>query len=452
MNSSNSSRLLEENIPRLLLSFSMPAIIAMLAQAFYNLIDRVFLGHAIGRLGIAGTTVSFPFMTFTMAFGLLVGYGSTALVSIRLGEKKMDEAERVLGNALSLLLALGISLAAISLVFIDPLLGLFGASAEVLPYARDYMSIILVGTPLQMLGSGLSGTVRGEGNPKLAMGAMLLSVVVNAILAPIFIFTLNGGMKGAAWATVAAQALSALVVFSYYIRGKSQVRLRASNLRLDPAVTKGILAVGAPPFALHISTTISNSLFNHQLLVTGGDLAVSVMGIIYSFMIVITLPIMGVNMGAQPIIGFNFGAKRYDRVKETFKYAALGGIFIASAGFLVAMFFPGALVKVFNNNDDQLVEFGVHAIRLSLLFLPVAGFQMVCSGYFQAVGKPKHAMFLTLSRQFLLLIPALLILPGLFGVDGVWYSIIASDLAAAVLTLALLAREMRDFNRAMVAT
>ena len=446
MSGDRSVRMLQERIPRLLLSFSLPAIVGMLAQAMYNLIDRVFVGHAIGSNGIAGTTVCFPFMTLLMAFGMLISFGSAALVSIRLGEKRHEETEQIIGNAFVLLICVAVTLTTVGSLLLDPLLVLFGASPTVLPFAHDYMRIILLGSIFQTIGFGFNALIRAEGNPRIAMVTMLISVVLNAILAPIFIFGFNGGMKGAALATVVAQFVCAVWVLSYFLRGRSLVRLRWRNMRVRLPVFLAIITIGSPPFAMQIAASVTNSIINHQLLKQGGDIAISVIGIVFAMSMVIGMPIIGINQGAQPIIGYNYGAKRFDRVKKTLQTAIIGASCIALFGFVLAMIFPLQVIRAFNSSDIALASLGVHAIRTAMFLLPLAGFQMVSSSYFQAVGKPRHAMLLTLSRQFLLLIPAVLVLPHFFGLDGVWLAIPFADLASTVWTGHWLMRELRLLN------
>ena len=311
-----SQRLGEGSIPSLLLKFSAPAIVGMMAQALYNVVDRVFVGQAVGPLGITGTTVSFPFFLVQMAFSMLIGFGAAALVSIRLGERKKEEAERVLGNAFVLLIAVSLLLTAVGLVALDPLLRLFGASAESAPYARDYLQVLVAGSLFQAIGFGLNALIRGEGNPRVAMYTMLIGALLNTILDPIFLFYFGWGMRGAAAATVISQAVSAVWVVCYFLRGSSLLQIRMGNLNLHWSVCASIVAVGSPMFAMQIAASVMNAILNNQLRVYGGDLAISAIGIIHAVALFIAMPIFGLNQGAQPIIGYNYGAERYDRVKK----------------------------------------------------------------------------------------------------------------------------------------
>ncbi len=442
-----SKRLGEGSIPRLLLTFSAPAIVGMMAQAIYNVVDRIFVGQAVGPLGIAGTTVSFPFMLIVMAFGMLIGFGSAASVSIRLGEKKKAEAEHVLGNALVLLVIVASVLTLLGLVFLDQILTVFGASKEVLPLARDYLQIIVLGSVVQCVGFGLNAVIRGEGNPRIAMYTMLIGALLNTILNPIFLFGFGWGMRGAAAATVIAQAVSALWVLGYFLGGKSLLTLHGGNLRLRWSVCASILTIGSPLFAMQIAASVMNAVLNHQLRLHGGDLAISVMGIVYAVALFIAMPTFGINQGAQPIIGYNYGARKFDRVKKTLQTAILFATAICLSGFLVVMLFPSQVIWLFNREDEALMRLGTHAIRICLMMFPIIGFQIVSTSYFQAVGKPKQAMLLGLSRQVLLLIPAILILPHFFGLNGIWAALPTADLASSTWTGIWLFLELRHLRR-----
>jgi len=452
-NTDRSKRLGEGSVPRLLLTFSLPAIVGMMAQALYFVVDRIYVGQALGPDAIAGLTVCFPFMLILMAFGMLVGLGATALVSIRLGEQNKEEAERVLGNAATLLVVTSLVVTALGLMLMHPLLRAFGASDAVLPYASDYLEIIILGSVFQTFSFGLNAVIRGEGNPRIAMLTMLIGVIFNVALARLFIFGFGLGMRGAGLATVASQAVSAVWVTAYFLGRHSLLRLRARNLRLRQKVCLAIMAIGSPPFVMQLAASVVSLVLNNQLGRYGGDQALSVMGILFSVIMMTNMPIYGINQGAQPIIGYNYGAQRFDRVKRTLQTAVLAATAISATGFLVSMLFPAEVVRLFNRKDADplqmaaLLDLGVHAMRISLAMLPIIGFQIVSASYFQAVGKPGQAMFLSLSRQFLLLIPAALILPRFFGLDGVWAAIPAADLGSSLLTGLWLFLELRHLGR-----
>jgi putative MATE family efflux protein len=441
------NRLGEGSIPSLLLAFSAPAVVGMVAQALYNVVDRIFVGQGVGPKGIAGTTVAFPFMLLMLAFGMLIGFGATALVSIRLGEQKREEAERVLGNATVLLLGVSLLLTAIGTALLDPLLRLFGASGQILPYAHDYLQILVLGSVFQAVGFGLNAAIRGEGNPRVAMFTMLIGAFLNTVLDPIFIFGFGWGIRGAALATVTSQAVSALWVASYFLSGRSLLKLGTANLHLHWPTCASIVAIGSPPFAMQIAAATLNAILNNQLYRYGGDLAISVMGVVYAVVLFVAMPIFGINQGAQPIIGYNYGAENFNRVKKTLQMAILAATTITAAGFFVTRVFPSQVIWLFNRDDPALMRLGTHAIRISLMMLPIVGFQIVSASYFQAVGKPKHAMFLSLSRQVLLLIPAAFLLPCFFGLDGVWAAFPTADLGSSILTGIWLLVELRHLRK-----
>jgi len=405
----------------------------MLAQALYNVVDRVFVGRAVGTLGIAGATVSFPFMLIMMACAMLVGFGATTLVSIQLGKKRHADAERILGNAFTLLLLTGLALTIAGSVWLDRLLVTFGATRQILPYAHDYLRIIVFGSIAQTVGFGLNSVIRGEGNPRAAMITMLIGASLNTILDPIFLFYCGWGMRGAALSTVISQAVASLWVLSYFFGGRSLLKIRPGNLRLNSAICRRILAFGSPIFAMQVAGSMTHAILNNQLRIHGGELAISAMGIIYAVVMFVAMPIFGITQGAQPIIGFNHGAGNRERVRRTLLAAIACASAVCLAGFTLVMVFPERVIELFNR-QPQLVNMGVHAIRVSLVMLPIIGFQIVCSNYFQAVGKPGWAMLLGLSRQVLLLLPAILILPRWFGLDGIWAAFPTADLCAFLLT------------------
>jgi putative MATE family efflux protein len=446
-NSDRARRMGEGSIPRLLLSFSVPAIVGMMVNALYNVVDRIFIGRGVGPLGIAGATVGFPIMLVLMAFGMLVGMGGAALISIRLGEGKKEEAARILGNSFILLILVSAVLTILGLIFLEPLLRSFGASETILPYARQYVSIILAGSMFMGIGFGMNNFIRAEGNPRIAMATMLIGAVLNIILDPIFIFALNMGIRGAALATILSQAVAAAWVLSYFLGKRSSLPLRGANLRLDPRILRAIVAIGSPPFVMQLAASVLNAILNNQLQRYGGDLAISAMGIMYGIVMFMFMPIFGLNQGAQPIIGFNYGARKYDRVKKTLVLAIVTATAIVMVGFFVTRFFPGALIRLFSGDNPELVDLGSRAMRMFLLMMPVIGFQIVSANYFQAVGKPRPAMILSLSRQVLILIPALLILPRFFGLDGVFIAGPVADLTSAILTGTWLLFELRSLGR-----
>lgn len=437
----------QEKISKLLIRFSIPAIIGMLVNALYNVVDRIFVGNGVGTLAIAGITISYPLMIMCMAFAMLIGIGATSLLSIRLGEGKKEEAELIMGNAFVLLILISLLVALVGIIWLDPLLQLVGASSEVLPYARDFMYIILWGNVLMGIGFGMNNFIRAEGNPKTAMLTMLIGAVLNVVLNPLFIFVFKWGIKGSAWATVISQGVSAVWVMNYILSAKSTLKIRRKNLRLDPQIVRQIITLGSAPFAIQVAASLLNFVLNASLKNYGGDIAIAGMGIVSSLSMLILMPIFGINQGAQPIIGYNYGAKKYDRVKETLKLAMLGATGVVMIGFTITQLYPREIIALFSPGDQGLIEFGAHALRIFLLMFPIVGAQIVGANYFQAVGKPKQAMFLSLTRQVLVLIPMILILPKFFGLDGILYAGPVSDLISAVLTGLLLSWELKRYSR-----
>lgn len=436
-------RLGKDSIPKLLIRFSVPAIIGMLAQALYNITDRVFIGMAIGTNGIAAATISFPFMMLTLACGMLIGFGGTSLISIRLGEERQDRAEHILGNMLVMLILLSTTVTFIGLYFLDPMLVAFGAGTEVLPLARDYLQVILFGVVLQMVGFGMNAAIRGEGNPRIAMFSMLISVIINAILTPLFIFGFSWGIRGAAWATIIGQGVSAVWIMSYFLGGYSLLKLKWADLVPDFRVSGQVLAVGLPPFLMQVLASLLQSMFNHQLRIHGGDTAIAAMGIIYSTLMMFLMPIFGLNHGVQPIIGYNYGARNMHRVNSALKTAMFTATLFTIFGFLVIMALPRYIIFLFNAKDAALLALGVPAMRITLCMLPIVGFQVVSSGYFQAIGRPRTSAMLMLTRQLIFLLPSVILLPRFLGINGIWMAIPVSDALAAILAGTMITLEVR---------
>jgi putative MATE family efflux protein len=448
MTTDRTQRLREGNIPRLLLTFSLPAIVGLLAQAVYASVDRIFVGQALGDSGIAAITVSFPFMLIILAFSMLLGFGATALISIRLGEQKKAEAELVLANAAVLLAAASVVITALGWVFLEEFLVLFGASEIIMPYARQYLQIICLGAVFEIVGFGLNAAIRGEGNPRIAMYTMLLGEILNVILTPIFIFLLGWGMRGAALGTVLSQAASTVWVVGYFLSGKSVLKIHWHNLRLKPSICRSIVTIGSPPFFLQLAASTMQGIMNNQLEKYGGEKAIAVWGIFFAVAMMFFMPIFGINQGVQPIIGYNYGAKQFHRVRKALKTAVLAASAIALAGFFTIMFAPAQIIWLFNREDQVLLAMGTHGLRICIIMMPTIGFSVVSASYFQAVGKPRQAMLISLSRQVLFLIPLVLVLPNYFGLDGAWAALPSSDLAAFILAGVLITRELRHLRKA----
>lgn len=433
-------------ISSLLLKFSLPAIIGMLVNAMYNIVDSAFVGRGVGNLALAGITVSLPIMTIFMACVMLIGMGATSLISIRLGEKKEEEAEEIIGNALALFVIIGLVLTILGLIFLEPILTLFGASPDIMPYSIDYMRIILLGSVFMAIGLGMNNFIRAEGNPKIAMNTMLIGAITNIILDYVFIFVLNWGIKGAAFATIISYTVTSTWVIYHFYAGNSKLKIRRENLKLKKIIVKGILLVGFPTFAMQITSSIQHLILNRSLAHHGGDMALAAIGIIMSVSTLLVMPAMGISQGAQPIIGYNYGAKKFGRVKDTLKLAIVSATSIVTLGFLVSKIWPNQLISVFNENQE-LIQLGTHAMEIFFKFLPLIGVQIMSASYFQAVGKPHQATILSLSRQVFIFIPLLIILPRQWGLEGIWWSSPLSDIAAFILTGIWLWIEIRHLSK-----
>lgn len=439
----------EEPIGKLLIKFSIPAITGMVVNALYNVVDRIFIGLGVGDLAIGGLFISSPISLIIMAFSMLIGIGGNTLVSIKLGQNKKEEAEKVTGNSFILLILTSLLITIFGLIFLKPLLDLFGASPSNFQYAYDYMKIILIGAVFQAIGLGMNNFIRGEGSPTIAMKTMLIGAISNTILDPIFIFWFNMGVSGAALATIISQALSAIWVMRYFFGGNSMLTIKKEYLKPKLDIAKNIVAIGLGPFSMQLAGSMVTVLLNNSLKNYGGDLANSSMAVINSIAMMVMMPVFGINQGAQPIIGFNYGAEKYDRVKKTLKYAIIGATCITTTGFILTQLFPIQLYKMFISKGGNLTEIskiGVPGMRIYLAMFPIVGIQVVSSNYFQAIGKPKHAMLLSLSRQVLVLIPALIILPKIYGLTGVWLAGPISDFVASIITIYFVTRSVKNLN------
>lgn len=424
-----------EKISSLLYRFSVPAIIGMMVSAFYNIVDRIYIGNAadLGSNGLAGITIGFPIMIIMISIGLLFGIGGATLFSIKLGQGKKNDAEKVLGNAFSLLIVSGILFSIIGAIFLNPLLSLFGASDAVLPYAHDYMRVIFIGATFQIVSLGLNHFVRADGKPKLAMVTMFVGAGLNIILDPIFIYVFGMGMAGAALATIISQFVSMMWILKYFLSSNANTRIHKAYLRIETHIFFSIFALGLPAFLLQIANSVLNIVLNRTLLSYGGDIAVSGMGVINSVQTLLLMPIIGLNQGVQPIISYNYGAKKYDRIEKAIKLAIIVATVIVGIGFVLTRAFPKQIVGLFNN-EAALLEFGEKGIIMWFWMLPVVGFQILAANFFQAIGKPNSAMVLTLTRQVLLLIPAILVFSALFGIDGLLLAAPFADLISFLIT------------------
>jgi len=437
-----------DRIGRLLLRYSIPAIVGMLVNALYNIVDRMFIGYGIGAQGIAGVTISFPLMMAMVSFSILVGVGANTLFSIRMGEGRRDEAERILGNAFGLLFFIPLVASLAGLAYLDPLLRLMGAGDDLLPYARDYARIILYGIALSTTGHGLSHFIRSDGHPHVSMIAMLIGAVANTILDPLFIFVFHWGMKGAAWATVISQAISFAWCFGYFLLPRAGTRLRRRHLRLDfRRIVWPLLGIGFAPFAMNLANSLLNVILNRGLRHYGGDAAIAVMGILSAYMSVIFMPVFGLSQGAQPLMGYNYGARKFDRVRQLFWTSAAAATGVMIVGWIVSQSFPVAILRLFVAADSHLIPLGTQALRIFSLAFPVIGLPIMGGQFFQAIGKPVPATLIALSRQILLFIPFILVFPLFWGLPGIYAAAPASDVLTTLIALPLVLRQLRELRR-----
>ncbi|MBS5986319.1 MATE family efflux transporter [Clostridium sp.] len=441
------ARLGEEKISKLLMEFSIPAIIGMVVNTLYNIVDRMYIGNIkdIGGLALTGVGITMPIMTIIMAFGMLIGIGTSARISLKLGEHKREEAEKHLGNAFTLIIVASVLITIIGLVFMHKILGLFGSSADTEVYAREYMQIIFFGTIFNMLSFGLNHSIRSDGSPKVAMLSMLIGAGTNIILDPIFIFVFGMGVRGAAIATVISQIVSAIWILYYFTKGKSNLKIKREYLSLDKAIVFSIFSIGVSPFSMQIAQSVVQVLANNALKTYGGDLAIGAMTIINSLAMIFMMPIFGLNQGSQPIIGYNYGAEKYKRVKQAVKSATIVATIIVSIGWIITQAAPHLLISIFNR-DEQLVGIASTGMRIFLFMLPVVGAQVISSNYFQSIGKAKISMFLSLLRQVILLIPCLIILPKIFGLTGVWLAGAVADGLSSLITLIIFSMSVRKLK------
>lgn len=424
-----------EKVSKLLVKFSVPAIIGMVVNALYNVVDRIFIGNSpdLGTNGIAGITIGFPIMIILLAIGVLFGIGGATLFSMKLGEKKPEEAENALGNTFIMLVISGVLFTILGQIFLKPLLVSFGASENVLPYAMEYMRIIFFGSAFQILSMGMNNFIRADGNPKIAMLTMFLGAGINIALDPLFIYVFKMGMTGAALATILSQLISTIWVIQYFLGHRSKNKLKAKYMKPNLHIITRITSLGLPGFLMQLANSLLNAILNKNLMIYGGDVAITAMGVINSIQTILLMPIIGLNQGVQPIISFNFGAKKYDRVKTAAQLAIIASTVIVAVGFIIVRIFPTAMIAFFNK-DAELLKFGKYALLTWFLFLPVIGFQIIAANFFQAIGRSKSAMFLTLTRQVILLIPALIIFPKIWGINGLLHAAPFADLLSAILT------------------
>lgn len=435
-----------EKIGKLLKAYALPAIIAMTASSLYNMVDSIFIGQGVGALAISGLAVTFPLMNLSTAFGTLVGVGGATILSILLGQKNYDAASKVLGNIVSLNIIIGGLFMAVALIFIDPILEFFGASENTLPYAREYMKIILYGNAISHVYFGLNSAMRSSGNPKIAMGLTLFTVIFNTILDPIMIFGFDMGIKGAAWATVISQTVAMIIIVSFFSNQKRFLHFEKGIIRLDWRIAKDSLEIGFGPFLMNSAACLVTLFINQQMGKYSGDLGIGAYGINNRITFLFLMVCMGLNQGMQPIAGYNYGARKYSRVLKVYRLTAIFATITTTIGFIVSVFFPHVMVGAFTH-DKELAEMSVHGLILMNCIFFIVGFQIVSTNLFQCLGMVRKSIFLSLSRQLIFLVPLVYLLPLWFGADGVWLSFPISDVAACIMNIILIGRLIRKFKR-----
>ena len=441
-----------ERIRKLLMQYAVPAVVAMTASSLYNMVDSIFIGHGVGPLAISGLALTFPLMNLAAAFGSLVGVGAATLISMRLGQRDYATAQRVLGNVVMLNLLLGVGFGLVALLFLDPILYFFGASDATIGYAREYMTVILLGNVITHMYLGLNSVLRASGHPRKAMYATINTVIINTILDPIFIYGFGWGIRGAAIATVLAQIISLVWQFRLLSDRSELIHFRRGIYRLRRRIVRDVLAIGMSPFLMNLTACFIVILINKGLKTYGGDLMIGAYGIVNRLAFVFVMIVMGVNQGMQPIAGYNFGAQQYDRVLRVLKLTIVCAVGITTAGFLVGEFAPRLAVSLFTS-DEELIRLSVEGMRIVFVFFPIIGFQMVATNFFQSIGMAGKAIFMSLSRQLLFLMPGLLFLPRFFEVStpwdgswGVWCAMPLSDFLATVVAFFMQTHQLRKFR------
>ena len=424
-------------VGRLLLQYALPAIVAMVASSLYNMVDSIFIGQGVGALAISGLAITFPFMNLSAAFGAAIGVGSSAFLSVKLGQRDYDIANKILGNCVMLNIIIGFAFGGVGLLFLDPILRFFGASDATLPYAREYMVIILIGNAVTHLYLGLNAVMRAAGKPRVAMYITIFTVVINAILDPLFIYTLRLGIRGAAYATILSQLMALMWQWKLFGNRKEFLHFDYGKFRVEMPIVRNIISIGISPFSMNACACLVVIFINNSLMKYGGDMAVGAYGIANRVAFIFVMVTMGVCQGMQPIAGYNYGAQNYNRMLEVLRLAVIAGTLVCAVGFVIAIFFPEPCVRLFTT-DVELIEKSVVAMRYIMALFVIIGAQMVITNFFQSIGKAKVSIFLSLSRQLIILVPAIAILPPLMGLNGVWLAMPLSDGIAAVMAYAML--------------
>ena len=441
----NATELGTQPIGKLLMQYAIPAIIAMTASSIYNMVDSIFIGQGVGPLAISGLAITFPFMNLGAAFGAMVGVGASTLISVKLGQRDYGTAQTVLGNVITLNLIIGIAFSIITLMFLDPILYFFGASADTIGYARDYMLIILAGNVFSHMYFGLNAVLRASGHPQKAMYATINTVVINTLLDPLFIYVFDWGIRGAAIATIIAQVISLIWQLKILTDKNELLHLRRGIYHLQSKIVKNIIAIGLSPFCMNVASCFIVIFINKGLKEYDGDLAIGAYGIVNRLVFICVMIVMGITQGMQPIAGYNYGAQQFDRVTRVLKLSIYGATAMTTLTFLVGELLPDVAVRLFTT-DEGLISRAAEGFRIVVLFFPIVGFQMVTSNFFQSIGMANKAIFLSLTRQLLFLLPCLIILPTFMGAAGIWWSMPISDLTASLVAGVLLYKQFQNFK------
>ena len=441
----NATELGTQPIGKLLMQYAIPAIIAMTASSLYNMVDSIFIGQGVGPLAISGLAITFPFMNLGAAFGAMVGVGASTLISVKLGQKDYKTAQTVLGNVISLNVIIGIAFTILTLLFLDPILYFFGASADTIGYARDYMQIILAGNIITHMYLGLNAVLRAAGHPQKAMYATINTVIINTILDPIFIYGFDWGIRGAAIATIIAQVISLIWQLKLLADPNELLHLKRGIYHLQSKIVKNIIAIGLSPFCMNVASCFIVIFINKGLKEYDGDLAIGAYGIVNRLVFICVMIVMGITQGMQPIAGYNYGALQYQRVNQVLKLAIWGATFVTTLTFLVGELIPELTVSIFTS-DEGLIARAAEGFRIVVIVFPIVGFQMVTSNFFQSIGLANKAIFLSLTRQLLFLLPCLIILPKFVGASGIWWSMPISDLLSSIVAGVLLYKQYQVFK------
>ena len=433
-------------VGKLLAQYALPAIIAMTAASLYNIIDRVFIGQVVGPMAISGLAITFPFMNLAAAFGAAVGVGASTTISVKLGQKDYESAENILGNTITLNLIVGLAFGGICLLFLDPILRFFGASDATLPYARDFMQVILAGNVFSHMYFGMNAVLRAASKPQMAMFATIFTVGMNILLDVVFILWWHWGIKGAAFATIISQVLALCWQMNLFTNKSELLHLKRGIYKLKSNLVRNIISIGISPFLMNACACVIVIFINNQLVKFGGDMAVGAYGIANSIAMIFVMFVIGLNQGMQPIAGYNYGAQQYDRMMRVVKLSIITAVCIMLTGWSLAMFAPYHCARMFTT-DPELIQGSIKAIHIIMMMFPLIGSQMVITNFFQCIGKVKISIFLSLSRQLLFLLPLLAILPNFYGINGVWASMPTSDFIAVVVAVTIMLVFLRRFKK-----